>query len=353
MKLYSNINIIFTVWLASLLLISYLGFSTLPHSGKFSNDFLSSFSNWDGGHFLAIAQKGYQENFQYAFFPFYPMVIKTLTQFTNNFLLSGVLISLLSFYFGLQILYKLIILDFDKKIALKIIAALAFFPTSFYFLTAYSEGLFFLLVVLTFYFLRTNKLFLATIFAVLVSGTRLAGLAVVLALILEVQLTRGINKKNWFVLFSPLGFLAYVWFLYNQTSDPFYFLTAERYWQRELVVPIFGFWDTIKNVTTPNFLTSHFNPVLDLLFAIFGLGLAIRSFRFLPISYSVYAFVSIALPLFTPTLSSIPRFLLPIFPIFILLGLIKSQFLNLFYPVITLMLLSIFTVLFFNGFWVA
>lgn len=353
MKLYPSINTIFIVWLVCLLIISYLGFSTLPHSEKLSNDFPGSFSNWDGGHFLAIAQKGYQENFQYAFFPFYPLVVKSLAQFTNSFLLSGVLISLLSFYFGIQFLYKLICKDFDKKIAQKAITALVFFPTSFYFLTAYSEGLFFLLVVLTFYFLRSNKLFLATIFASLASSTRLVGLAVVLALILEVQLTIGINKKNWFVLLAPLGFLIYAYVLYHQTGDPFYFLTAEKHWQRQLAVPIFGFWDTIKNITTGGFLASHVNPVLDLIFAIFGLGLAIRSFRFLPISYSVYAFVSIALPLFTPTLSSVPRFLLPIFPIFILLGLIKNNFFNQFYQVLSLMLLTIFTVLFINGFWVA
>jgi len=352
-KLYPSVNIIFIVWLVCLLFISFLGFSTLPHSQRFSNNFFESFSNWDGGHFLGIAQKGYQQNFQYAFFPLFPLAVKFLTNFTGNFLLSAVLISLFSFYFGLQILYKLIARDFDKKIAQKAIAVLVFFPTSFYFLTAYSEGLFFLLVVLAFYFLRSNKLFLATIFASLASGTRLAGLAVVLALILEVQLTAGINKKNWFVLLSPLGFIVYAYFLLNLTADPLYFITAEKHWQRQLAVPIFGFWDAIKNITIPGFLTSNFSTSLDLLFAIFGLGLTIRSFRFLPISYSVYASVSIALPLFTPTLSSMPRFVLPIFPIFILLGLVKSNFLNLFYQVISLLLLSFFTILFFNGFWVA
>ena len=45
----------------------------------------------------------------------------------------------------------------DKKIAEKVILALLFFPTSFYFLTAYSEGLFFFLIVATFYFLRHNR----------------------------------------------------------------------------------------------------------------------------------------------------------------------------------------------------
>lgn len=353
MKLYPNITTIFFIWLVSILLIAFFGFLTIPHSAKFGNDFFKSFSNWDGGHFLGIAENGYTEKFQYAFFPLYPLLIKLINQITQNYLLAAMLISTASAFLGMNLLYKLVTLDFDKKIAEKVILALIFFPTSFYFLTAYSEGLFFLLAVATFYFLRQKKLFLATVLASLASCTRVSGLALVLALLFEVQTTVGINRKNWYILLAPLGFLIYCFYLYKQTGDPFYFTVAELHWQRSITIPALSFWETIKSLSQPGFINNNFNAFLDLIFAIFGLGMVIRTFRFLPPSFSIYSLASLLLPLFTPTLSSIPRFLLPVFPIFILIGLVKNRFVSLIYQMLSLMLLALFTVFFINGFWVS
>lgn len=342
MKLYPNITFYFSIWLISILLISFIGFFTLPHSASFNGDFFQSFSNWDGGHFLGIAKFGYREKFQYAFFPLYPLTIRALNQITGNYLLSGIGISLVASFLGLQLLYKLVAADFDRKIAEKVILALVVFPTSLFFLTSYSEGLFFFLVVAAFNFLRKRKLLWATVFATLASATRLVGLALVIALLTDVYLTSGINRKNFFVLLAPTGFLIYCWYLYTQTGDPFYFITAENHWQRSLTLPGLNFLESIKNF---NFL--------ELLFATFGVGLVIRSFRFLPVSYSIYGLVSLLLPLFTPSLMSMPRFLLPIFPFFILVALVKNKNINLAYQMISLMLLSLFAVLFINGYWVS
>ncbi|TSC85391.1 MAG: Uncharacterized protein G01um10147_1167 [Microgenomates group bacterium Gr01-1014_7] len=348
----TTVTNLFIIWFISLIFISYFGFITLPHSGYFDNNFVKSLANWDGGHFLGIAQYGYTEKFQYAFFPLYPILINILAKFTNNYLLSGLLISIISAFLGFHFLFKLISRSFDKKIAEKTVLVLLFFPTSFYFLTVYSEGLFFLLTILTFYFLEGRKYFWASIFAALASATRFAGVGLILALIVDVWLAAGINRKNWVIFLSPLGLLIYSSFLYRQIGDPFYFVTAELHWQRSLSIPGISFWDTIKSATY-GFLNINFNVLLDLLFAIFGLGFAIRSFRFLPIHWSIFGLVSIALPLFTPTLSSMPRFLLPVFPIFILIALLKNKYAFLGYQVISLMLLSLFTILFINGYWVS
>lgn len=353
MKLYSHITIIFIIWFLSVLFICIFGFLTLPHSNKFGNDFLTSFSNWDGGHFLGIAKNGYSEKFQYAFFPLYPLAINLLNRLINSYLLSAILISVISTFLGLHLLYQLMRVYFEKKLAEKIILALIFFPTSFYFLTAYSEGLFFLLVVSTFYFLGKRKLFLATIFATLASATRLVGLAVAVGLLVEVISTFGVKRKNWFIFLAPLGFFIYCWYLYTKTSDPFYFIAAEAHWQRSITVPVFSFWESIRSLSQPEFISTHFSAFLDLIFAVFGLGLSIRTFRFLPLPFSIYSILSILLPLFTPTLTSMPRFLLPIFPIFILIALNKNSFINLTYQVIAVMLLAIFSVLFVTGYWVS
>lgn len=353
MKLYPNITHIFIIWLVLVLFLAYFGFSVLPHSGKFSDNFFQSFANWDGGHYLGIAEYGYKEKFQYAFFPLYPVLIKGVNSILQNYLLSGILISILSTFFALHLLYKLVADDFDKKVAEKVILLLLFFPTSFYFLIAYSEGLFFFLTVASFYCLKARKLGWVVIFASLASVTRINGLALILALIIEIQITTGINRKNWIILLSFLGFLTYCLYLYNQTGDPFYFITAENYWLRHFSLPVIPFWETIKSFATLGFKGINLMAFLDLIFAIFGVGLVIRSFRFLPLPYSIYGLAAVGIPLFTTSLTSMPRFLLMVFPIFILLALMKNKYLILTYQMISLMLLSLFIALFVNGFWIS
>lgn len=353
MRLYTNITTIFAIWVIVVLAIFFFGFSTFAHSGRFSSDFFENLTNWDGGHFVGIAKYGYTQNFQYAFFPLYPILIRGVNQLIQNYTLSSVLISVLSSLLAINVLYRLVSADFNKKIAQAAVLWLLFFPTSFYFLTAYSEGLFFLFVISTFLFLRKGNLFLATVFAALSSATRLTGLAVVLALMVEVLQTRGVGRKNWYVFLSPLGFLLYCFYLFQQAGDPFYFLQAELHWQRDLTVPTVSFWETLKNLSQAGFVSEHFNSFLDLIFAVFGVGLAVRAFRFLPTSYSIYSIVSVLIPLFTPTLSSMPRFLLPVFPIFILLALTKSKFLIFGYQLISIAILSAFAILFITGYWVS
>lgn len=313
---------------------------------------MDNLANWDGGHYIGIAKYGYSEKFQYAFFPLYPMVINFVSKVTGNFTTAAVLISIVSSLLALRILFELISLDYTKKIAERSLHFLLFFPAAFYLTVAYSEGLFLFLTVSAFLFARKHKLLLATLFAALAGGTRLVGLAVSLSLILQIYLTEGINKKNWIVLLSPLGFIIYCIYLFQATGDPFYFIYAENHWQRVITVPGLSFWETIQTLSGKN-ITENFNAVLDLLFAILGLGLILRSFRFLPIQYSVYSLLSIAFPLFTPTLSSMPRFLLPVFPIFIVLGLMREGVFSFAYKIFSLMLLSAFAILFINGYWVS
>lgn len=354
MRLYPNITVIFFIWVFSLFLITNFGIISFPSSGKFpSNNLVDSLANWDGGHFIGIAENGYSEKFQYAFFPVYPILINFVNNFVDNFKISAVLINFFCIFLGLQALFNLIAKDFPKKLSEKTILLLLFFPTSFFFLTAYSESLFILLTVLCFLFLRENKLLWATIFALIASGTRITGLAVVFAFLLQIQITQGINRKNWFVLLSPLGFIIYCWYLYIQVEDPFYFITAEQHWQRQITISGSAFWEAINLVLKGSFEAPNNMVLFDLSAAVFGLGLAIRSFRFLPAVYSVYALISVLIPIFTSTLTSMPRFLLPIFPIFLTLALIEKKEVKILYQVITLLFLGILSLQFVRGYWVA
>lgn len=354
MKIYFNISTFFCIWAAVLFFLFFISFHVLPKSGLFPNqDFLHSLANWDGGHYLGIADGGYDESFQYAFFPLYPLLINVTNYFTKDFLVAALIVSFASSLLAINFLYQLVKLDFNKNIAQEAVLALLFFPASFYFLTVYNEGLFLFLVVATFLYLRKGNLILATIFAALASATRVTGLAVILGLWAQVFLTSDLNRKSWVVLLAPLGFLAYSFFLFQNTGDPFYFVRAENYWQRSLTIPGLGFFTALRSLSLETPSPINVNILLDLLFAVFAVGMAFRVTRYLPIGYSVFSLAAILIPLFTPTLLSMPRFTLVVFPIFITIALIKNPYFKFVYKLLGLLLLAFFSTLFINGYWVS
>lgn len=352
MNLDIKITKILIIWYLLILGVAFLGYNYIPRSGIYSGSFLEMFSNWDGKHFLAIARNGYAPINQVVFFPLYPVLIKVASFVTKDYLLTSLLISIVSSFFAIHYFFKLILLDFKKEVAEKAVVFLLLFPTSFFLVSSYSEGLFFLLVVLTFYFARQKKYLPAVLFAALASGTRLAGVAVVVGLFFEVYKSKELNSKNWFVLFAPLGFLIYCGYLYFLTGSPFFFIQAEGQWGRFLRFPGEGMLLGVFNLVLfkqPNSL----NILMEILFTIFGVGLILRSLRFVNRSYTVYGLTSLIFPIATNLLLSIPRFLLPIFPIFITLSLIRNRWVTNLFQLSSLILLVIFLVMFINGYWVS
>lgn len=351
MKLYSNITIIFCIWAVAIITIFYFGFSTLPHSGLFANDFVKSFANWDGGHYLGIAKNGYT-NSQFVFFPLYPILINLVSKITGDFLSAGLVISWVSIFLAVNLMYRLIKDNFGKQQATKVLLVLLFFPLSFHFLTVYTESLFLFLTIATFLLARKKRYFLATIFAALASATRLAGVATVLSLVLPVYFT-GMSRKNWWVIFSPLGLIIYCFYLYTQTGDLFYFVKGQSaFWQSGMVLPGSSVVFAIRNLTLSAIL-ANFRNLLDVVFVLFGIFAVWQVCKKLSLDYAIFSIISLILPLFSPTIVAIPRYLITIFPIFIIMAFYKNQYVNLFYQLISSMLLSFYAILYINGYWVS
>ena len=347
------LNSYFFIWVSILLSLLLAGFYGLDIDSNSKIGFLNALANWDGGHFLKIAELGYSEDKLYAFFPLYPLVIKVVNLLIGNYLLSALLVNLLSTYTLIYVFYKFILISFNKQVALKALSFFLLFPASFFLITVYSESLFILFTLLTFYLSRQKRLGWATFFCVLAAVTRPVGIAVILGFLVDIYQRYGFGGKNWYVFLSPAGLLIYCLFLYLQTGNPFYFLFAEQtYWQRELTNPLEGFLSAILSLVTYGITSQDYYILVDLLLAIFGVGMVLRSFRFLPLSYSVYALLSVIIPLFTPTLKSMPRFLLPVFPIFILLALTKNKVAVYIYSLVSAVLLLTLSILFINGYWV-
>lgn len=345
-------SIIFLLWFFVLVMIFYAGFLYFPKTENGSDVFLNNFANWDGKHYLAIVEFGYFKDEYFAFFPGYPLAVRVINILLNNFLISALIVSIASSFFAVNLLYRLVNLEFNRKIASKTVELLLFFPTSFYLVMSYSEGLFFMLSLASFYLFKRKKYIWASIFTSLAGATRPMGIALVIIHIFYVLKNVNRKKARFCILIAPLGFLCYMLFVFSKTGDPFYFIWAQSHWDRVFALPWNGFVGTVAALTLPEYRQS-FNLFFELIFAIFGIGLALRSCRFLPAHYCFYGLLSVVIPLFTATLMSVPRFLLVVFPIFIVLAKINNPYWNFFYRIVSIMLLSIFATVFINGYWVS
>ena len=166
------ISLLFLVWRVFDFLIIFFSQKIIPYLGFFPYKdqlpgfnlphWLSSLANFDGLHYIFIARDGYAQ-YEQAFFPLYPLLIKFLTPlFFNNQLLTGLIISNVSFFLGLILFYKYLkLISSDlPTVALAKAGSIRFnpilsilfllaFPTSFFFGAVYTEGLFFFFVYKT------------------------------------------------------------------------------------------------------------------------------------------------------------------------------------------------------------
>ncbi len=292
-------------------------------------------SNFDGAHYLKIAELGYgferRTDMDYAFFPVYPWAVRTFNIF-GNYLASGLFLSHLFFILALFYLYKLIILDYKPKIAKSTIYLLLFFPTAFFFGSVYSESLFLLLAVLSFYFSRKNNFFLACLFAGIASATRVTGIFLWPALIYEFWQVYGKEVKVWltpsivWLLVPPIGLISFLRFQFLQTGDPFFFVNYQTDLAgmagNKLILLHQVFFRYFKMIIFMDHMDPlFFTVLLELACSTLIVLVLIFSIKKMRPSYWIFTFLSFLLPTFVGSFSSMPRFTLVLFPIFISLAL--------------------------------
>ena len=337
---------------------------------------LYSWANCDGVHYLTIADKGYVgTGLIQAFFPVFPLLIKLTALLIGSQLIAGLVIANLAFVGVLIIGYRLTALDFDRSTAWWWVLVTLTFPTSFYFGSVYTESLFLLLVFYSLWYIRHQKNTISALLSGLSSGVRLVGSLLLPTLFLELRKNNPtFNQLSWLqkikkvspLLLSALGLAAFMLFLQWQFSDPLYFFHVQSEFgagREETIVllPQVLFRYVKILITARPFDCKYFTYVQDLIMTVGGLVILLLwwlekerdKFR---ISYLWYAAPALLLPTLTGTLSSMPRYLLVVFPIFMWLAaklsksglIVKAIFLA-----ISISLLLINSLLFVQGYWVA
>lgn len=333
--------------------VSYV-FRYIESDLSFNSIFLYSWANFDGIHYLNIVQFGYTN--QARFFPLFPLILKITAASLG---ISIILVTII-FFLAIYFFKKLIALDFSNQIATKSSIYLLLFPTSFFFVSIYSEGLFLLLTILSFYFARRRKWFLSVICAMFLITTRFVGIAILPALLYEFRGSLSQYKKSALFLLVPLGILTYSVFNYYKWHNFLYFIKAQgELGNNRIVTEIILFPQTVfryfKILTTVS-INSHNWAIALLEFASFLFAAFLLYFAWkkkIRTSYLIFALINFVIIISTGTFSGLPRYVLTIFPIFIAFALVENKALKLAYLIISPILLFVLLMLFSRGYFVA
>jgi len=324
---------------------------------------ISLWANFDGVHYLSIARGGY--DMQAAFFPLYPLLTKLLAEiFGGNYFLSAFLISNFSFLFAAYYLYKLVKDDFSGRVAKWVTLFLLIFPTSFFFVSIYSESLFLLLLVLTFYFAKKRKWWYSSLLGILLSATRLVGVLILPALLWEAFLVYKKNiikalSQSWSLFLIPIGVLSYALFNLRKWGDALYFIKAHSQLSNSRSVDsiilfpqtIFRYSKILLSLSMTQFEWWIALLEVSTFFAVFFL--IYLAYKKVKSSYLIFSALTFLLPISSGTFSGLPRYVLILFPIYVALATLKDTRIKISIAVLFAILLFIFIMYFSRGYFIA
>ena len=341
--------------------------------------FLSMWAKWDSQYYVDIATNGYWfrpgQQSNVAFFPLYPMTVKVFSNFFDgNLILTGFLISNLAFFGGLIFLYLLTELELGSDSAKRAVYYLAFFPTSFFFSSVYTESMFIFLSIATMYFARKHQWMWAATFGILTAATRNLGILMWALVLWEWMRAQGwaflsmhkketwLNlwngfKQHWFELvvisLIPLGMLVFIYFLKVNFDRPLAFIEVQAAWGRENIGPFAVLKNNITGLlngeVNKGWLTRFWNVAFYLLFLIMVPFIWVK----LGEGYAIFVLIMLFVPS-SSAIGSVIRYLLTQFPVFMLMGWWgKDERVDRIFNFTFATLLGVFVVIFVNWVFVA
>jgi hypothetical protein len=371
-------------------------------------------ARWDADWYLVIARDGYRPQLgaatasRTAFFPLYPLGVKTVASVGVPAVLAGVLVSLLALAMALYGIHRLTTLELarwarpsfadDRVAAAARLAVMltAFAPMAFFFSAVYSESLYLALSVGLFWSARHGRWMWVGVLGALAGATRSTGLLLALPAVMiylygpredrppDVTATRRLRPRYrlrrdalWLGLL-PAGVIVYGAYLALAGGDPLTPFLAQDEWGRHFAGPYVGVWDGVKAgldgarqllsfqrhaVYFPSSSGSPFvnagHNLMLLAFLLAAIPAVVGVLGRLPLAYGAYVIAALALPLSYPVssqpLMSLPRFLVVLFPLSIWVAAWLAEHLRAQRPTLAVsaLLMALFVAQFSTWHWVA
>ena len=336
---------------------SYILFPVPPHlypnTGVDVAGLLGSWNHWDAQRFVSVAESGYHTVYDTPFFPLLPLIIKGIALIFGNqgFEAIGIIVSNAALLGVLFVIYQLATDALGEQVGRRTLLYLCIFPTAFFFFAAYNEALFLLVTSSAFLAMRRQIWWLAGLLGLLAALTRTAGVMLALPFLYEVWTSRALPadpqeptpfwKQLWAlipralpVLLIPLGTLGYCVYCWLTFGNPLSFAQAQSNWGRVTAWPWTGIIDSFIELfhVQPfgSFIEAHL--LLDMA-ATFGfIALTVVCWRKLRTSYAIWISLLVLYMLISPALKehdmlqSIQRFVLEMFPGFLVLAALGLKY---------------------------
>ena len=331
---------------------------------------------WDGIYYLEIVKNGYDlSSNNAAFYPLYPLLVRLVGKLGMGFSASAHIINSVALIFAAQGLYLLSLLVTKKRrVAFLAVLAWLAFPAAHFFIAFYTEVLFSALVVWSLYFLLRKQYVWAGILAGLASGTRGTGIVLGVTILIQYLADRGWSwrKIDWQILAVPIsfsGFAAYwLWIYVNTNMLPWVFFSGlyAKYWPYMRFEPniVKTFYveivSMVKLINSTSWLDTWLSEWFTKLhFFIAWLAIAYSAWlgwvKKLPLALVLYSALTALMLILTGNFVSHSRYILPVFPVFILLAMWldkQREWVRTLYFVLSAAALGAMLTMFSNGFWV-
>jgi hypothetical protein len=320
-------------------------FSLAAHGQPVS---IEMWSHWDAPHYLRIAEVGYasgdpvppecqgpskpvhpcDDPLFIVFFPFFPAAVAVVRILVRNLVASGLVVSFLASVGAAWFLYRLVERDRGHDLAWRSVVLLMSFPTAYFLSAPYSEALFLFAVVASMYAARSGEWIRAGFAGALATGTRVTGVALLPALLVEAwRSADGRLKRLAAIAIAPAGLAVYLSINWAVHGDVFHFLDVQRdHWYQHRVGP----WEPIVEAVRGLFAGADGDTRFIFWGRLLGVAFAVpvlaRGIRLVRAADSLYAWSGLILIMSASWLLSLPRYLLVLYPIFIVLAdLIRSR----------------------------
>jgi hypothetical protein len=293
---------------------------------------------FDAGWFLHIAEHGYgDEGDAPAFYPLYPLLLRVGGDALGDHpVLAGFLLALLLTIVVFALLHSLARETVGEDAARRSVAYFAAFPTTFFLCLLYSEALFIAFAVGTFLAAERRRFSIAAACAGAAMLTRPLGVAVFAALVLFALREPDLRSVLGRLLMAPFLFALYPLLLIAEGRSPRAFIGEEAHWRRTssenlLRGPYEALrvtWNGLADLASGYDYVALLNVTAFIALVVFGC-LSVLAWRRLGAPYGLYCLMSLALPVVAPAdpwpLVSMQRFVLTLFPAFIMLGTLPTR----------------------------
>lgn len=295
-------------------------------------DFSAILSQGDGGWYLDIAEHGYDpgpftsdEQKNWAFFPLYPLLIRSLVMLgiPAEPPAAGIVLSHAFSLGAMVFIWKLTEEKTDAATARRAVFYMSAFPTSIFFSAVSNMGLTLLLFSASLYYLLHESYGRASLMAGLAVLARGQGLFLFFPFALGIYRLR----QGWpariraapYLLAPPAALGIFMLYMWRHTGNAFATADILAAWDRKFAPvwePVLGF---LRSPVMVGYYGWDLAPV-NIVVAVLALGVLPLVFRRFGAIIGVYTIAMVLGSVSYSTLQAADRYILTAFPVFMLLG---------------------------------